>query len=245
MNNDHKFKTISDAFAEDMYRINSDLFYCAFKEYFQNREDFDACLNRLSNEKEKIIRLGFFYYVVTNEIKHAGVTLISIFSIMEATAENKFQPFDQWLLARIKESENISFPIGDKENLKDTILEHQEKYYANHGSSEKVRSFIYEYFSEEDKHNLIRGFQIKDSSHDLTSLSFEEQVKAIVDMLYKERNAFVHEGRLPQITDQNDRMLGYCKIRNRDTYVSIQISIRQIQKMFEKGFVNFVKKKGA
>ena len=245
MINDHKIKIISDAFAEDMYKINNDLFYCAFKGYFQNRADFDECLNILGNDKEKIIRLGFFYYVVVKEIKHAGITLISIFSIMEATSKNKFQPFDQWLLGKIKESGNISYPIDDSSSLKDTILELKDKYYKEHGSSEKVRSFIKKYFDSKDKQTLISGFQIKDSSCDLSSLGFEEQLKAIVDMLYKERNAFVHEGRLPQITYQNNRMLGYCKIKSRYKYVSIQISINEIQRMFENGFINFIKKKNA
>ncbi len=245
MINEHKIKIISDAFAEDMYKINSDLFYCAFQGYFKNRADFDECLNILGNDKDKIIRLGFFYYVVTKEIKHAGVTLISIFSIMEATSENKFQPFDQWLLGKIKESNNISNPIDESNSFKDTILELQKKYYKEHGSSEKVRSFIIQYFNSQDKQTLINGFQIKESSCDLSSLGFEEKLKAIVDMLYKERNAFVHEGGLPQITDQNNRMLGYCKIRSGETYVSIRISINEIQRMFENGFINFIKKKSA
>lgn len=245
MNDNDQSKTISDVLVEEMYRINSDLFYCAFKEYFENRADFDTHLENLKNEKEKIIRLGFFYHVVTKEIKHASVTLISLFSIMEATAYEKFQPFDQWLLAKIKEPESISFPLSDRQDFKRTILSFQKKYYTEHGSSEKVKNFINTYFSDEDKQKLIGGFQIKDSSLNFKSLSFEDRVKAIVDMLYKERNAFVHEGRLPQITDNNVKMLGYCKIKNNDTFVSIQMSIKEIQKMFEKAFVNFVKKLGA
>ena len=244
-NDNDKSKTISDALVKEMGRINSDLFYCAFKEYFENRADFDTHLDNLNNEKEKIIRLGFFYYVVTKDIKHAGVTLISLFSIMEATAYEKFQPFDQWLLAKIKEPESISFPLSDRQDFKSTILSFQRKYYEEHGSSEKVRKFINNYFSPEDKQKLIGGFQIKDSSLEFTSLNFECRLKAIVDMLYKERNAFVHEGKLPQITDKNDKMLGYCKIKNKNTFVTIQISINEIQKMFEKAFVNFVKKLSA
>ena len=236
MNDNDQSKPISDIFSEDMYRMNSDDFYCAFEDYFQNRADFDTCLDSLNNEKE-IIRLGFFYYVVTKEIKHAGVTLISIFSIMEATADKKFQPFDQWLLAQIKKPESIEFPITDKENLKTTILRLQKEYFAAHGSSEKVRNFINRYFSHEDKQKLIKGF----SSPNLESFSFEERVKAIVDMLYNERNAFVHEGRLPQITDQKVRMLGDYRIKNKDAHVSVQISINEIQTMFEKGFINFIK----
>ena len=241
MNDDSQNNAIFDVLAKDMYGINSDLFYSAFEEYFQNRTDFDEWIDKLRNEKDKIVRLGFFYSVVTKEIKHAGVTLISIFSIMEATADKKFQPFDQWLLAQITKPESISFPIDDKKKLKSSILLLQKKYYSEHGSSEKVRYFINNYFSSEDKQKLIEGFLIKDPNPTLESLSSEEHLKAIVDMLYKERNAFVHEGRLPQITDQKVRMLGYCRIRNRDTHVSIQISINEIQTMFEKGFVNFIK----
>ena len=76
MNDSDQSKIISDAFVEDMDRINTDLFYCAFKEYFENRFDFDAWLDKLSDDKEKIIRLGFFYYVVIKEINRAAVTLI-------------------------------------------------------------------------------------------------------------------------------------------------------------------------
>ena len=245
MNDNDQSKPIYSLFVEEMYKINTDLFYCAFKEYFYNRADFDACLDTLNEEKENIIRLGFFYYVVTKEIKHAGVTLISLFSIMEATANKKFQPFDQWLLAKIKEPENIPYPISDRQGFKSLILSLQTKYYAEHGSSEKVRNFIDKYFSPQDKQRLIGGFQIKDESQNYKSLNFEEQVKTIVDMLYKERNAFVHEGRLPQITNQKGKMLGYCKIKNNNTPVSIQISINEIQKMFEKAFINFLKEKSA
>ena len=245
MNDNDQSKAISDALVEDMYRINSDLFYCAFEEYFENKSDFDACLANLNNEKENIIRLGFFYYVVSKEIKHAGVILISLFSIMEATAYEKFQPFDEWLLAKIKEPESILFPLSNRQDLKSTILSLQSKYYTEHGSSAKVRNFINNYFSLEDKQKLIGGFQIRDTSLNYASLNFEEQVKAIVDMLYNERSAFVHQGRLPQITDQKVKMLGHCKIKNNNTPVSIQISINEIQKMFEKAFVNFVKKQSA
>lgn len=238
-------KFLSEAFVEDMYKINKDLFFCAFKDYFGNRSDFDACLANLNKEREEIIRLGFFYYVVTKEIKHAGVTLISIFSIMEATACEKFQPFDQWLLAKIKKSENISFPISDKHGFKELILSLKNEYYAKHGSSEKVRNFINKYFSREDKKKLIGGFKIKNGHLNYESLDFDDKVKAIVDMLYKERNAFVHQGRLPQITEQKVNMLGHCKIKNIDTFVSIQISINEIQFMFERAFIKFLNRGSA
>jgi len=145
-------------------------------------------------------KVRFFYYVVTKEIKRAGVTLISIFSIfsiMEATACEKFQPFDQWLLAKIKKSENISFPISDKHGFKELIFSLQNEYYAKHGSSEKVRDFINKYFSREDKKKLIGGFKIKNGHLNYESLDFDDK---------KERNAFVHQGRLLQITEQKVNM---------------------------------------
>ncbi|MFZ5570932.1 MAG: hypothetical protein ACOZF0_11035 [Thermodesulfobacteriota bacterium] len=245
MNDKDQIKPFPDTFINDMYRINSDLFYCAFEKYFENRNDFNERLSKLNDEKEEIIRLGFFYYVVTKEIKHAGVILISIFSIMEATADEKFQPFDQWLLAKIKEPESISFPITDQQDLKRTIVSLQNEYYAKHGSTEKVRSFVNRYFTLEDKQKLIAGFDIKDQSPKYKSLNFDERLKAFVDMLYKERNAFVHQGRLPQITDQSVNMLGYCQIKNKDVFVSIKLQINDVQTMFEKGFIEYLRKMGA
>jgi hypothetical protein len=232
---------LAETFIKNFEEHNKNCFFSAFQEHFKDRSDFDACLDNLNAEKDKITRLGFFYYVVTKEIGHAGVTLISIFSIMEATAHENFQPFDQWLLAKIKRTENISFPIADRHDFKNLILSLQNEYYAKHGSSEKVRNFINKYFSIEDKQRLIGGFQITDERLNYDSLNFEDKVKAIVDMLYKERNAFVHQGQLPQISAQKVNMLGYCRIKNINAFVSIQISIDEIKEMFEKAFIKFIK----
>jgi len=221
-----------------------DLFYSAFTQHFDNRSDFEKCLNNLNSEKSNIARLGFFYYVATKEIGHAGVVLIAIFSIMEATTQEEFQPFDQWLLAQIKGTENISFPIKDQKNFKNMILSLQKEYYSKHGSSKKVRNFIDNYFSDEDKQKLIGGFQIKDERVNHNSLDFEDKVKVIVDMLYNERNAFVHSARLPQLSDQNVKMLGCFRVKNKNTYVSVKISINEIKSMFEKAFVKLIRERG-
>lgn len=109
----------------------------------------------------------------------------------------------------------------------------------------KVRDFIGNYFSDEDKHKLIGSFQIKNKRINHNSFDFEDKVKMIVDMLYNERNAFVHNTRLPQITDQNVEMSGYFKVKNKNTYVSVKISINEIKSMFEKAFVKLIRERGA
>ena len=161
---------------------------------------------------------------------------------MEATDPNIFRPFDQWLLSKLKGDENITFPIADRDDFKKVILTFQKEYFKNHGSSEKVRRFIINYFTEDDKQKLINGFKIQDNNINYNSLDNDEQLKIIIDMLYNERNAFVHQGRLPQINDFTDSIIGYVKIKNRDTYISIEISINEIQKMFERAFIKFLKK---
>jgi hypothetical protein len=162
---------------------------------------------------------------------------------MEALSKDKFQQFDQWLLAEIKkESKNISFPIKDRNKFKIIIESLQEKYFAKDGSSGKVRRFVRKYFSDEDKNLLVNGFQVKENISDFNALDSNDKVKVIIDMLYKERNAFVHQGRLPQLSDQNVKMLGNCYIKNKKTFVSIQISINEIKKMFEKAFIQFIKR---
>lgn len=236
---------LAEVFGKALESKDMDLFYSAFTQHFDNRSDFEKCLNNLNSEKSKIARLGFFYYVATKEIGHAAVVLIAIFSIMEATAQEGFQPFDQWLLAQVKGAENISFPIKDQSNFKNLILSLQKQYYSKHGSSKKVRNFIGNYFSDEDKQKLIGGFQIKNKRINDNSFDFEAKVKVIVDMLYNERNAFVHNARLPQITDQNVEMLGNFKVRNKSTYVSVKISINEIKRMFEKAFVKLIRERGA
>ena len=233
---------MAEAFGKALESHDMDLFYSAFSHHFDSRSDFESCLNNLGSEKSKIARLGFFYYVSTKEIGHAAAVLISIFSIMEATSQEDFQPFDQWLLAQVKGSENIPFPIKDQQNFKSLILSLQKKYYSKHGSSEKVRNFIQNYFSDEDKQKLFAGFQINNNPIDHNSFDVEDKVKIIVDMLYNERNAFVHKARLPQITDQNVKMLGYFKVRNKNTYVTVKISINEIKSMFEKAFIKFIRK---
>jgi len=234
---------LAEAFGKVLESKDMDLFYSAFTQHFDNRSDFDKCLNNLNSEKSKIARLGFFYYVATKKIGHAAVVLIAIFSIMEATAQEDFQPFDQWLLAQVRGTENISFPIKDQRNLKSLILLLQKQYYSKHGSSKKVRKFISNYFSDEDKQKLIAGFQFKNKHINHNSFDFEDKVKVIVDMLYNERNAFVHNARLPQITDQNVKMLGSFKVRSKNTYVTVKISINEIKLMFEKAFVKLIRER--
>ncbi len=236
------FSVFAEEFFKDFEEHNKKCFFDAFKIYFKDRSDFDTLLEKLKeDDKSKIIRLGFFYYIITKKIGYAGITLISIFSMMEATALNKFRTFDQWLLAKIKGGENISFPIADRDCFKKAILSFQKEYFKKHGSSERVRRFINKYFCTEDKQKLIRGFQIKGKSIAFDSLNFDDQIKAIVDMLYNERNAFVHQGRLPQMSDRQGKMFGYFKIKNKNTYVSIEISINEIQKMFERAFIKFLR----
>lgn len=230
------------ALIENRLESNRNDFFNAFQDYFKDRPDFDACINSLEEEKDKITELGFYYNLVTKEIGHAGITLIAIFSIMEALSRYKFQSFDQWLLAEIKEKpENIPFPIEDRKEFKTIIVSLREKYLANHGSSEKVRRFVSKYFSDEDKNILVNGFQVKENISDLNALNLSDKVKAIIDMLYKERNAFVHQARLPQVFDQKVKIFGCCNIKNKNTFISIQISINEIKKMFEKAFIRFIK----
>lgn len=220
---------------------NINCFFSAFQEYFDNRSDFDDCLINLKEKKNEIARLGFFYYVVTKEIRHAGITLISIFSIMEATSQKDFKTFDQWLLSKIKKGKNISFPVLNRDSFKKLILSFQKEYFKKNGSSEKVRKFINDYFSTEDKQRLISGFRIQNKGLDFDSFGFDDKVRVIVDMLYEERNAFVHQARLPQILDQKVKMIGYCKVKKKNTPVSIEISITEIQKMFERAFINILR----
>lgn len=231
-----------EALIERILESKRNDFFGAFQDYFKDRPDFDACVNSLGEEKDKITELGFFYNVVTKEIRHAGITLIAIFLIMEALSKDKFQPFDQWLFAEIKkESKNISFPIKDRKKFKRIVASLKEKYFKNHGSSEKVRKFISKYFSDEDKNIFVNGFQVRENISDFNSLDSNDKVKAIIDMLYKERNAFVHQARLPQVSDQNVKMLGNFNIKNKKTYVSVQISINEIKRIFEKAFIKFIK----
>lgn len=76
---------------------------------------------------------------------------------------------------------------------------------------------------ESKRNDFFGAFQVRENKSDFNALNSDDKVKAIVDMLYKERNAFVHQGRLPQISDQRVKMLGYCNIKNKSTFVSIQI----------------------
>jgi hypothetical protein len=64
-------------------------------------------------------------------------------------------------------------------------------------------------------------------------------------MLYNERNAFVHQARLPQISNQQVKMLGHLKIKNKYMNVSIKIPINEIQEMFERAFVKYLREKCA
>lgn len=234
------FSIPAEKYFQDFEDQNKERFFDAFKIYFKDRSDFDTLLEKIKAEdKLKIIRLGFFYYIITKEIGHAAITLISIFSMMEATAQEKFRTFDQWLLAKIKKGENISLPICNNKSFKKVILSLQKEYFEKHGSSERVRIFIDKYFCVEDKKKFVSGFRIKDKHSDIDYRSLDEKVRAIVDMLYDERSAFVHKGRLPQISDQP--ATGYYKIKNKQICVKREISINEIQKMYERAFIKFLR----
>jgi len=150
------FSVFAEKLFQDYEDDNKNRFFDAFKIYFKDRSEFETLLNKLAEEdKHRVIRLGFFYYIITKEINHAGITLISLFSLMEATAPSKFRSFDQWLLSKLKGDENISFPIPDRDCLQKAILSFQKEYFREHGSSERVRGFIDKYFCSEDKQQLI------------------------------------------------------------------------------------------
>lgn len=106
--------------SSEIEECNKQCFFHAFKKYFKDRSEFDTALKKLNKDTSKIIKLGAFYHRITKEIKHAGVTLISIFSIMEATAPDEFITFDRWLLGKIKSDENILIP-SDRDSFKDVI----------------------------------------------------------------------------------------------------------------------------
>jgi hypothetical protein len=236
---------LAEVFGRALENRDMDLFYSAFTQHFKDRSDFETCLNNLNSEKSDIARLGYFYYVATKEIRHAGVVLIAIFSIMEATATEEFKSFDQWLFTIRKDDESITYPITDQNHFKKLISSLQKQYYLQYGSSQKVRSFIKNYFDIADKQSLIGGLQIKNTHLNSESIDLDSKLKIVVNMLYNERNAFVHKARLPQISDQDVRMSGICKVGKKDISVSIQISINKIKNMFERAFVKFIKERGA
>ena len=63
---------LADAFERTLENRDMDLFYSVFAQHFKDRSDFETCLTNLNSEKSKIARLGYFYYVATKEIGHAG-----------------------------------------------------------------------------------------------------------------------------------------------------------------------------
>ncbi len=151
---------------------------------------------------------------------------------MEATALNKFRTFDQWLLAKIKQGQNISFPITDKKCFKKSIISFQKEYFKEHGSTERVRNFINKYFYTKDKQRLAKAFVIKGETI---------AINKVINMLYNERSAFVHMARFPQISENGKKMIGCFNINGKDIIVNINISINTIQEMFEKAFIKFIR----
>jgi len=237
--------SLADKMLLEMVEKKKEVFYKSFQHHFQDRAALHALLEKLREEDQvNAIKLGFFYNIMTTNISNPGVTLICVFSIMEATAPEKFQSFDHWLLGEIKRNEEITFHIDNKRSFKKTISEFQRKYYETHGASMKVRNFIKRYFSLSDKKDLINGFMIKDTNirTSFDALTLNEKIKAIVDMLYRERSIFVHEAQLPQLSD-NNKILASLRIKKTEKFVSVTISINKIQEMFEKAFLRYLRSK--
>lgn len=230
---------------EEFYKgiINSkkEDFYKSFKEYFNNRKEFNSYIDNLK-DRDKIIQIGCFYHIISKEINYSGVTLISIFSIMEALSTIKYKPFREWIFTQIKKESNDKFKsIQSKKNFKEILINYKNRYIKTHGSTEKVRSFIVKYFDDTDKERLVKSFKIHNSKSNFENLDFDKQLKAIIDMLYNERSAFVHQARLPQVTDTKIKMVATVKLINKEIFVITYISIVELQKMFERAFVKFIK----
>jgi hypothetical protein len=63
-------KRLVEALRETVLESKRNNFFGAFKNYFKDRSDFDACVNGLGEEKTKITELGFFYSVVLCKLNY-------------------------------------------------------------------------------------------------------------------------------------------------------------------------------
>jgi len=220
----------------DENKINIIEAYNIFGGYFDDQSDFEAFIDKLdSPDKEKFFDLSHFYHYWCKDpeiyaVSDESFKLIVMTSVIESLMSDiNFKEFYDWFCSdcpskTIEDSEDVEDP---KERMK--LL--WDEYKKVHGATRKIKEFFNSYVDGEDQDLLIRGFKRLDGK----SLNFNQ----IVNLLYKLRSDFVHDADVVMLAEEGGS-LGHIID---GIPLSIKINIGSILTIFEKGFIEYFRKR--
>jgi len=202
------------------------------KNYFENRDEFNNFVEKLSDSSKKFLRGAVFYKEALKQ-KRADIKLIMIISIIEAiNSEEEFIDFKEWC-DRQKEIE-----LTDYDSFKELLKHLKEEYHKIHGCKQKTLTFFENYVIDKDKETLISYFKTEKNIYTEDKLSFKE----IVDILYIMRNNFLHLA-IIILTSDKESIQQYIKKNGKDFYVNSNIDIKEFEKIFERSFIRYFEEK--
>lgn len=203
---------VMDNTAKDLrYLRSQDKFmeyaYCALREHFSSRTEFDNYYNSIATDDQKNLFLktaSFYLFLVkrgdwkvdipgsnelidylTNTYKY-----IVIFSLIESLSDKKFIDFYEFLSSKMSK---ISFPIGKKQ-----LEKYYEEYKYQFGSIRRCISF-FQSLNTDSQEKLISKLEIRETKSKNT-ITTQNKIKPTIDKfakyLYELRSEFVHKAEL-------------------------------------------------
>lgn len=204
------------------------------KEVFGRFGDVEDVYSKLEKpEKEKFLRICFFYYHRYYKIKNIdeGLILIIIASSIEAlVSEVKYKDFRSWYLSECKDR---GLPIEE-------LLEQYKKIY---GASKKFVYFWENFVSDGDREDFEEGSYYLDPGYNRHKLSIKEASK----LLYQLRSDFVHNAEYVPIANDKEPSKNRTFLGSGFTYKKVHyflgIEMNTLASIFEKGFINYFKQR--
>lgn len=185
-------------------------------------------------QKDRLEELTFFYYHIArpyennHEQERDEWRILAVLSVIEALMSDvDYQDFISWMEKEYLPTRNIS-----NESWKDAVDEYRKKY----GFIRKVKEYFKEYFTEEDKKDLLEKFEyLSKSEGEFVSIG---EMPKLAKVLYDMRSEFVHEARM--------RVLCPSGVWSAGIYVKrkpywVKLSVRRLMDAFERSFVNYWK----
>jgi hypothetical protein len=217
--------------------------WLCLKHCFKNKKDFDKFVRGLTIEdRTKFLKLSAFWYIMGDQPKipyKQTQSFIIAFSVIEALyTKNDYQQFYNWLGGK-KLKNKISELHGDVAGALVVLKDEWKKVY---GSTEKLRKFIRENLSDEEKSPLLNYFTVKLGKED--KFRKIKNIDEFSEFLLLIRNAFVHNATIIDVLPDS-KSIGSAAIGrlSEDYAFKTSMPFESIDYLFKMAFVRFFKKK--
>lgn len=141
--------------------------YLPFTSHFSSQSQFVDLLNSIqpTENAELFIRFCQFYSVSKTRVRHPFTKLIMMLSVIEAIISmgRTYRPFKDWIMGQneLIESRLDELKKGDVKTFKKIMEDFKTLYHEKFSSTRNVIEFFNNYFSEQDKVNIIKSFCYK------------------------------------------------------------------------------------